>query len=65
VRIDWGWSIYCLAPGRSSDSDTLKVLDPLLDAVFAAGFGGPSRPVIYGTAAGDLPGYQTDFAETF
>lgn len=61
---DYVWPIYCVAPGRSSDSDTLLVLAPLLAAVFAAGFSGPSRPVVLGTAAGDLPAYQTDFSET-
>lgn len=59
------WPIYALAPGAASDSDTLGALSPLLDAIWAAGFRGSFRPVVYPTAAGDLPGYQLDYTETF
>lgn len=57
------WPIYCLAP-MPADADVLSVLDPLLTAVYAAGFRGPVRPVTYPSAAGDLAALTVDYTET-
>lgn len=60
---DYVWPIYAIGP-QPSDSDVINALDPLLDAIWAAGLSGPARPVTYPTAAGDMAAYQVDYSET-
>lgn len=57
------WPILALAP-QPSDADVLTILDGLADAIRAAGFDGPWRPVTYPSAAGTLAAYELDYSET-
>lgn len=60
---DYVWPIYAIAP-QPSDADVIKALDPMLQAIWAAGMSGPARPVTYPTAAGEMAAYQVDYSET-
>jgi hypothetical protein len=57
------WPIYALAP-MPADADVLTAVDGLLEAVKAAGFTGPLRPVSYPSAAGLLAAYVLTYTET-
>lgn len=60
---EYVWPLYCLAP-MPADADTLGVLEPLLEACWAAGLTGPVRPVTYSSAAGELASLLVTYTET-